>query len=265
MTQPSPITIQAKGNRSLEALLKRVNKDTELNTYWKCANKIAMDRMRINDHGRVHVSIVANIALRLHRLLQESGHEFSVAKDNEGYTVQDSEVVLFLAAALHDVGHIVHRQSHEEFSIALAKPLLERLLDGLYTGEKKYTLIAEVLHTIIGHSKGFRPLTTEASILRIADALDMKKGRARIPFTLGSINIHAVSALAINDVVLRKGDAKKGEKPVIVEIVMDNPAGIFQVDSLLKEKMAGTGLEEAIGVKAEIRPGKAVSPLEFSF
>lgn len=265
MAQPSPITIPAKGNRTLEALLKRVNKDVELNTYWKCANKIAMDRMRINDHGRVHVSIVANIALRLHRLLQESGHEFSVAKDNEGYTVQDSEAVLFLAAALHDVGHIVHRQSHEEFSIALAPPILERLLDGLYSGEKMYTLIAEVLHTIIGHSRGFRPLTTEASIMRIADALDMKKGRARIPFTLGSVNIHAVSALAINDVVLRKGDPSKGEKPVMVEIVMDNPAGIFQVDSLLKEKMAGTGLEEVIGVKAEVKTGKAVQPLEFSF
>ena len=46
------------------------------------------------------------------------------------------------------------------------------------------------------------PLTLEAGIVRVADALDMAKGRSRIPFERGRVSIHSLSAAAIESVPL---------------------------------------------------------------
>jgi len=89
------------------------------------------------------------------------------------------------------------------------------------------------LHAMATHRTDLQPLTLEAGVVRVADALDMEKGRARIPFRSGSVNIHSVSALAIDKVRITKGE----ERPIKVEIWMNNSAGIFQIDELLKEKI----------------------------
>ena len=65
--------------------------------------------------------------------------------------------------------------------------------------------------------------------MRVADALDMAQGRARGPVERGDVGIHAISAAAIDDVSIEKGE----ERPIRVEIRMNNSAGIFQVDDLL--------------------------------
>ena len=44
---------------------------------------------------------------------------------------------------------------------------------------------AEAMHAIIAHRRRGDPLTIEAGIVRIADALDMAQGRSRIPFESG--------------------------------------------------------------------------------
>jgi len=41
-------------------------------------------------------------------------------------------------------------------------------------------------------------------------------------------------------------------KPVQIEILMNNSSGIFQVDGLLKPKLAGSGLEPYVEVVAHI-------------
>ena len=84
--------------------------------------------------------------------------------------------------------------------------------------------------------------------MRVADALDMAKGRSRIPFEAGQVNIHSVSAAAIDKVVISRGESK----PVRIDIQMGNSAGIFQLDELLKEKLHGSGLEPYVEVAAEI-------------
>ena len=43
-------------------------------------------------------------------------------------------------------------------------------------------------------------MTLEAGIVRVADALDMTKGRSRIGFEAGVVNIHSISAASIEKV-----------------------------------------------------------------
>ena len=70
--------IPLRNNKKLQVLLNRINADRELFQIWKCANVNAVDRSGINDHGEVHIRIVANAALRIVRLLVKGGVEPSV-------------------------------------------------------------------------------------------------------------------------------------------------------------------------------------------
>ncbi len=109
-------------------------------------------------------------------------------------------------------------------------------------------IVSEVLQAIISHRSDGQPLTVEAGILRVADALDMAKGRSRIPFEKGSVSMHSLSAAAIDDVTITDGD----DQPVKIEILMNNSSGLYQVDGLLKAKLRGSGLEPYVEVIAHI-------------
>ena len=98
-------------------------------------------------------------------------------------------------------------------------------------------IVSEVLRAITSHRDDGEPLTLEAGILRVADALDMAQGRSRIPFERGRVGIHSLSAAAIEDVEIGDGEAK----PIRIEITMNNSSGIYQVDGLLKAKLRGLG------------------------
>jgi len=242
------LNIPFKGNKKLERVVKRVNNDTQLQQYWDCSNVIAVDRLKYNDHGKVHVAIVANIALKLLRMLVAAGQKPGIVKDYK-MKEEDAEVVVVLASLLHDVGHSIHRDKHYEFSLPIADRLLDGLLAGIYKKKQVVIMKSEILHAMICHHRDFYPLTLEAGCVRVADSLDAEKGRARIPFDAGQITIHSVSALAIKDVRILKGE----KKPVHVEIVMGNSAGIFQVDELIKRKIRHSGLEEFIELTAHVK------------
>ncbi len=241
------LNIPVKQNQKLAAIVKRIDEHITLNTYWYCSNVTAIDRMGINDHGPVHIRIVANLALKLLRMLSEAGVQSSV-ENHHKLTKEDAEVIVVLAAALHDIGHIVHRTDHEPFSVALAADLLPGLLEALYEERERAIITAEVLHAIYAHETAIEPLTVEAGVIKIADALDMEEGRARIPFQTGSLTIHAVSAMAIEDVQVRKGE----KRPICLEIKLRNSAGIFQIDNLLKEKLKHSGIAQYFEIRAEI-------------
>lgn len=225
---------------------RRIEASPRLKALWACSNITAIDRMRINDHGPVHVRIVMRVALRLLELLHQAGVRLGVY--DHGLEYEDARVVVLLAAALHDIGHSVHRAEHEYHSLALAPLILEEILEGIYEEPQKTQVMAEVLHAIYAHRKEVEPLTVEAGIIKVADALDMEKGRARIPFKVGVPTIHTVSALAIEKVEVLRGK----EKPIHIRVRMSNSAGIFQLDSLFKEKLARSGLKDYIEVSAEI-------------
>lgn len=239
--------VPGRGNPKLKALMERVNQDDDLYALWLAANVNAVERLGMTDHGPVHVKIVMNIADKLFRLLTEHGVEPGVVR-NYGLSPDDAEVVVVVAALLHDIGMAIHRSDHEAYSLFLAEPKIRQLLADLYDGPTATIIRAEVLHAIIAHRSGGKPLTLEAGIVRVADALDMAKGRSRIPFTAGSMSIHSISAAAIEAVHIDSGT----DAPVLVRIDLSNSAGIFQLDQLFREKLAGSGLEAYINLEVNL-------------
>jgi metal-dependent HD superfamily phosphatase/phosphodiesterase len=241
------IRVPPRANRKLTALLERVNADDQLKGWWHVANVNAVKRLEINDHSWVHIQIVANIALKLLRQLTKHGVEPAAVRDY-GLSRDDAEMIVVLGALLHCVGMAVHREGHEDSSLFLAEPKLRELLDGLYEEPDLTVISSEVLGAITSHRDYGQPLTLEAGIVRVADALDMAKGRSRIPFEAGRPNIHSLSAAAIDEVRIDAGE----DKAVRIEIDMNNSSGIFQIDELLATKLRGSGLEDHVEVVARI-------------
>ena len=101
-------------------------------------------------------------------------------------------------------------------------------------------MIAETLHAIIGHRRRGDPVhargrawsgsPTPSTWLRAARGSRWSRGRE---------GIHSISAAAIDEVRIAAGE----ERPVRIEIELNNSAGIFQVDDLLATKIRGTPLE----------------------
>jgi metal-dependent HD superfamily phosphatase/phosphodiesterase len=241
------INVPVRGNRKLRTLIERVNDDRQLKAWWHVSNVNAVARMGINDHSWVHIQIVTNIALKLLRQLTKHHIEPAVVKDY-GMTADDAEVIVTLASLTHCIGMSIHRHGHEDFSLFLAAPKLHELLDGIYDEPNRTVIVSEVLQAIISHRADGQPLTIEAGLIRVADALDMAKGRSRVPFERGRVSMHSLSAAAIEDVTITDGE----EKPIAIEIRMNNSSGIFQIDGLLKAKLRGSGLEPYVEVVAHI-------------
>jgi uncharacterized protein len=235
-----------RGNRKLEGFLEAVNSDEQVRAWWYMA-QVHAERLGMSDHSWVHMQIVLNISLRLLRLLVRSGVEPAVVADH-GMRDRDAEVVVAGGALLHDIGMSIHRADHEAYSLFLASGALDRLLAGIYREPERTIVASEILHAIIGHRRRGEPYTLEAGVVRVADALDMAQGRTRIPIESGHEGIHSISAAAIDEVRIEAGE----ERPVRIEIELNNSAGIFQVDDLLATKIRETPLEGRLEVLARI-------------
>jgi uncharacterized protein len=245
-TEATHVRAPTRGNRKLEAVLEAASSDPELAAWWHMA-QVNSERLGMSDHSWVHIQIVVNIALRVLRLLVKGGIEPAMVADH-GMADRDAEVVVACGGLLHDVGMSIHRVDHEEYSLFLAERKLGQLLDGVYEQPERAVVIAETLHTIIGHRRRGQPITVEAGVVRVADALDMAHGRSRLPVDAGQVGIHSISAAAIDKIEISAGE----DRPVRVEIAMNNSAGIFQVDDLLATKLRGTPLEGEVEVVASI-------------
>ena len=241
------IRVPPRANKKLRVLVDRVNADAQLKAWWHVANVNAVKRLQINDHSWVHIQIVANLALKLLRQLVKNDVQPGMVRDY-GMSHDDAEVVVALGAFLHCIGMAVHRERHEDWSLFLAEPKMDELLDGLYEEPELTVIQSEVLQAITSHREDGRPLTLEAGVIRVADALDMAEGRSRIPFQHGRVSIHSLSAAAIEGVEIKDGEVA----PVLIEITMNNSSGIYQVDELLKAKLRGSGLEPYVEVVAHI-------------
>jgi uncharacterized protein len=232
-------------DEKLNRVLEFVEDDEEIQTYLEAQNINAVDRMRYNDHGAKHIEIVRNRALCLYDLLKAGNVQFNGAAE-QGLEEADEGVIVALAATLHDIGHVVHRDQHAYYSIPLAADVLDRVLSEFYDVADTVRMKGEVLHAILCHHRAETPLTTEAGVIRVADALDMERGRSRIPYEQGGRGINTLSSQAISRVSLHEGESR----PVMVEIAMTNAAGVYQVDNLLKAKLHDSGLEDEIRIVA---------------
>jgi len=251
-------SVPFRDNEKLKKIVEEVKKDVELQTLWRCSNIMAIDRMGYTDHGPTHVKIVANSALQLLRILIKKGITPSIVKHYNNMKNEDAEVVVVLGSIFHDLGMTVMRRRHELFGVMLASKFLDKLLRTIYSQGERTIIMSEVLHAIVSHERPNKPLTIEAGIVGVADALDMEEGRARIPFEAGKVDIHAVSALSIQRVEIQEGR----EKPVTIKITMSNSAGVFQIDELLKPRIKNSGLQDYIHVIAEITGEKEKKIIE---
>lgn len=248
-TSQVKIAIPTGGNKILSEVLTRINSNRELKTLWRIMNVNAIERLGYTDHGPTHFNVVANYALQIARILNKKGIKMSIVRDF-GLTYDHAEVVIFLASIMHDLGMSIHRVNHEMFSLFIARDFLRDILAFLPV-EERTVVTSETLHAIISHSHGSagKTSTIEGGIVRIADALDMSKGRSRIPYKMGKIDIHSVSANAIESVTVAEGE----EKPVQIRIVMTTEAGVFQVDDFIEEKLGTSGLSKYIHVKSFLK------------
>jgi metal-dependent HD superfamily phosphatase/phosphodiesterase len=240
-----PAASHAFPDERVNEVLEFVESDEEIQAYLDAQNVNPVTRKRYNDHGRKHISIVRNRALSLYDLLKQGDVEFNGARD-QGLAEDDEAVIIGLAATLHDIGHVVHRDEHPYYSLPLASDLLDRILPEFYDVTDAVRVKGEVLHAILCHHTPEDPLTLEAGVVRVADALDMEQGRSRIPYEQGGRGINTVSSQAIKRVFLEPGD----DKAVLVEIEMTNAAGVYQVDNLLKAKLDRSGLESHVRIVA---------------
>ncbi len=245
------INIPTQKNSKLAKVVQACEQSAKLEALLRACNIMAMDRMGYSDHGPTHARIAANIALKLLRMLEEAGVKPDlVSRYKMGQ--DDAEVVVFLGTILHDVGHTVHREGHEDFGIPIALELLPTLLQAAgYDEIQNQAIKTEALHCIASHEKR-QAYSIEAGCAKVGDALNITEGRSSIPFQAGTVNIHSVSAQAIKSVELTQQKQGGGKKPILVEITMTNSAGIFQVDTLLKEKLGTSGIRQYVQIIARV-------------
>lgn len=229
--------------------------DSEAKADWDMANFIAVSKLRYNDHGEVHAKIVAANALKMLKLLLNNGIPTSTLKEKAG-DEDDIYLIVLTAALLHDIGNQVHRENHNVSSVYLAIPLLNRLLPKIYKDEEvMYEIRGHILHCIYSHEFETQDLTEESALVGIADGTDMTKGRGRLAFDRGNINIHTVSALSIEKVEIKQGE----DVPIRILIHLNNSAGVFQIQETLGKKIIGGPLESYCEVIAIAKPDKPVS------
>ncbi|TFH15727.1 hypothetical protein E4H04_07850 [Candidatus Bathyarchaeota archaeon] len=229
-----------------------IQEDIEIQSYLKMANIMAVKRLGYNDHGPVHAKIIAGSALEIFRLLTTRVEPSSVTNGVCGY--DDAQLIVLLGAYLHDLGNAIHRVNHEQNSIILAMNPLERLLNRVYHDEHElaYRIKCEVLHTIFSSDDSVSCLSVEAGAVTIADGTDMAEGRSRVPYLAGKYDIHSISAQAIKSVEIERGT----EKPVSIQVTMENPAGIFQIEEVMGRKIKSSGVADLVEVVATMNGEK---------
>ncbi len=200
-------------------------------------------RLRMNDHGSVHAQVATASALTILDLLWSSEIEPDIVK--KGGDLDDATLIILLSALCHDIGNAIHRDDHLSHSMMLAQPILDMILPVIYPDPKTSLLIRTfILSAIHSHHGDPKPQTNEGSIISIADACDMTKGRAGHSTDISTASMHAISTLAIDDVRITRGL----NRPVEIQIVMSQLAGMFQIHETLIPKIHAGLLKEHVNV-----------------
>ena len=248
------------GNPKAERFLDFLEGNRELQTLISHGNTLVIGRLNYNDHGTTHSRIASTNALTTLELLRKHGVSSTVEKERWG-DHQDAQVVVLGGTYLHDVGNAVHRGNHYIHALFLVNPILREYLKELYPDEKADRIRASILECIYTHDEAVSCLSVEAGCVTVGDGADMANGRARIPFSLGKVDIHSVSALAIKEATITEGE----KKPVKIEVKMTESAGVFQIQNVLGEKIESSGIKELIEVVGTVvgEGDKIIESIEF--
>ena len=239
----------------------QLRNDSFMSAQWDMSDYIAVTKMRYNAHGDIHARIVTANALKMLSLLVESGVQPDILEASretsesgnpvESGDIDDAYLITLLSALLHDIGNQVNRSDHNLHSEILAIPILDKVLTPIYPDERKRGIIRGfILHSIYTHGEEHPSFTLEASLVKVADGTDMTKGRGRMPYEMGNVNIHCVSAMSIGEVEIARGK----EKPIGIRIKMTNSAGVFQVEEILYKKLSASVAGKYIEITAQTFP-----------
>ncbi len=240
---------KARPYKNLSSALKILESDSHINGLLVQANKVAISRLGYNDHGHMHSRITAYNALKILELLEIQPTVVSEEIGNK----EDSMVAVLIGSFLHDCGISVVREGHELIGTIVAKESVNWILRKIYKDDFKIARMASViLECILCHMGTYRATSWEARIVETADGTDASKGRARVPLHIGKADIHKFSALAIEKIDIIKGQ----RKPVRFEIFMDNPAGVFQAEEIMKKKVIDAEMENYVEIIANIKDKK---------
>jgi metal-dependent HD superfamily phosphatase/phosphodiesterase len=233
-----------------------LQEDLEIQSYLRMANILAVKRLGYNDHGPVHAKIISGSALEIFKLLTTRVEPSSIVHGVCDY--DDAKLIVLFGAYLHDIGNAIHREEHEQKSVILANYPVERLLNRIYEDDPglAFRLKCEILHTLYSSNNNVPCLSVEAAAVSIADGTDMAEGRSRIPYLSGKNDIHALSAQAIKKVEILAGE----EKPVSIQVHMDKPVGVFQIEEVMARKIKSSGVSELVEVIATMN-GKRIKTL----
>ncbi|MHA1481601.1 MAG: phosphohydrolase, partial [Candidatus Thorarchaeota archaeon] len=233
-----------KPNTKALEMYQYLSGSPKVQSFLRTANRMAISRLGYTDHGHVHAEVATWNALKSFDILDVT-FKPNVVAEGIGDT-DDARLVVLASTYLHDLGMVIHRKEHHQAAVQLAIPILEPKLEHIYNSPSKAAdILSTILHGIYSHDDYIPCLTFEAGITKLGDGCDLTKGRTMVPFHKGKVDIHSVSAMAINDVVLEPGD----ERPLRITIAMDNPAGVFQVEAVLVKKLATSGLKDHISVE----------------
>ena len=215
----------------------------KVQSFLRTANRMAVSRLGYTDHGPVHAEVATWNAIKIFNILDDTFRP-NVVAEGIGDT-DDARLIVLASTYLHDIGMTVHREEHYQASLQLAVPILEPKLEEIYSDVSLATdIMSFIMHGIYSHDDDTQCLTLEAGITKLGDGSDLTKGRTIIPYHKGKVDIHSVSALAINDVIVEKGT----KKPLRITVAMDNPAGVFQVQAVLEKKISTSGLRDHVAI-----------------
>ncbi len=250
LVSPALVQKHVESSELLRKAYEILEHDEEVQELIKMANIMAVGRLKYNDHGIIHSRIVSGAALEIFDRLVRSGIRPTTIEFGTARSIDEAKLVVLLASYLHDIGNAVHRINHEMIGAILAKDLIDRILTTVIPdiGKRKYMLRQEVMHAIYATEMSTNALTVEAGVVKIADGTDMAEGRARIPYKLGKLDMHAVSALSIKKVAINSD----GSTPIRIEIFMEDFAGLFQVEAVLRPKILSSGLQKYVEVYANV-------------
>nr|AHM02023.1 metal dependent phosphohydrolase [uncultured miscellaneous Crenarchaeota group] len=230
----------------VEQMFRLLESDLEVQSTLRMSNVMAVERLKYNDHGPVHSKIASGSALEIFEHLTQEVTPTTVK--NKICSLEDAKVIVLCGSYLHDLGNSIHRIDHHIHGCIIANPILDRLLKKVYPEDAALALRlkSEILHSIFSHEEEVGCLSVEAGAAKVADGTDMARGRARIPYRTGKVDIHSLSALSITKVEIEKGK----NKPVQILVSMDNPAGVFQIEEVLERKLKTSGIQDLVDVIA---------------
>ncbi len=213
--------------------------DAELQAMQEYTNIVSIKRLGYNDHGPVHMRKATYNAIKMFNLLKDADIKMNLEQEGVGNS-NDSLVGVLFASLLHDLGMSIAREQHENQSIILALPLIDKILAQIYKPDEnmlKTAVRSIAIEGIFGHMATHKIHSLEAGLVLIADGSDMEKGRARIPTMLSHTprvgDIHRTSSGAVQKVKISKGL----EKPINITVEMNASVGFFQIEEVFFPKI----------------------------